>query len=124
MAHGTDPQRVHNPSGGTLEGDVARIVREAVAQALAEAQLERPAPLPVAVSYEEAGQLIGVHAATIRSMVSEGRLRTIDMGDRSSKRIPVAALFELDPEYRGAVAELDRLRDRVASLEEAVGGRS
>lgn len=89
----------HDPARNPLT-DLVEMIRAAVRAELTASELAPPAPYPVAVKIEEAARLIQVHPATIRSMVAEGRLRTIDMGDRRIPRIPVVALFELDPEYR------------------------
>ncbi len=82
-----------------LQDDLRRLVADAVRSELAAAQVERPAPYPVAVSITQAAELLSTSASTIRRMLASGRLRQVDLGDIDLIRIPTVALFELDPEY-------------------------
>ncbi len=74
------------------------VVGRAVRRELVAAAVERPAPYQIGVSIEEAARLLGVGRDKIRELISDGRLRTTDVGG-ARKVIPTLALFELDPGF-------------------------
>lgn len=84
-----------NPFDGMLEA-----IRSSLREVLAARQLERPAPYPIAVSIDDAAQLISVSPSTIKRLIAAGTIRTMRLDGAARTVIPVAALFELDPGHR------------------------
>ncbi len=87
-----------------LDEQIHHVVADAVTAALTEVAAGRPAPYPVAVGVTQAATLLSVSPDTIRRLIANGRLRTLDLGTKR-RLIPTVALFELDPGFGPTHAE-------------------
>jgi excisionase family DNA binding protein len=85
----------------SLEHDLSALVREAVAAELAPL-LERIDRLEAGrrvLTVAEAAQVLGMSARTVRRLVADGTLPTVDLGGRVT-RIPGWALEQAQPRLR------------------------
>lgn len=85
----------------SLDDSLRAMLADVVRDELARAAVAAPAPYPVGVSIDEAARLLSVGKDKVRSLLAEGRIRRLDLGDaaRPGARVVIAtlSLFELDP---------------------------
>lgn len=99
----------------TLDETMRALVREEVRAALALERKHPDKPVRLSVSPEEAAQMLGCSADSVRNMVKRGELPRLELGI-ANVMIPVAALERIAADCAaGSGGKLRAVRGEVAS---------